>query len=498
MVTRNAAAVQPSPALPWGVAWVCAFALLLARMAYVTWLSPYGLGPDEAQYWHWTRHLDWSYLTKPPLTTTMIWLSTSVFDETLVGVKFWALVGQSAVVLLGFGLAGAMAGVGAAWLAFGLLATVPIVTVGGLLMSPDALLLPLWMLALYLIISEFKNNNLTWNVWVWVGVVVGVAGLAKYNAALFYPLLLGWALLEKRSWLKQPQPYVAGGISLLMQAPVLIWNMQNGWAGVHHVLWQADGGGDGRHGGWATLLEFLGGQALVLGPVVFAVMVGVWGGAVVRYRRLPPAMRLLLVFTLPMFLVFTVQTLNAKVQPNWPLLATVPALVMVAVSVAPYVRLRGVVIAGLVLNVVFSTVLHDTFMLRAAGLDTRYKIDPTKDMRGWPEMGALIGLQTARLDNPLILTTRYQTAAQVAFHTPQRPETLYMNDGTRRANQYDLWSWPSLEGRMVLYVNEQNNLPAVVKNRFGQCEPWQPLQVEQRGIITRQLYTWLCWTSILS
>lgn len=37
-----------------------------ARIAYSVWWSPYELVADEAQYWDWSRHIDWSYYSKGP------------------------------------------------------------------------------------------------------------------------------------------------------------------------------------------------------------------------------------------------------------------------------------------------------------------------------------------------------------------------------------------------------------------------------------------------
>src|SRR5690606_26077551 len=98
----------------------------------------------------------------------------------------------------------------------------------------------------------------------------------------------------------------------------------------------------------------------------------------------------------------------------------------------------------------------------------------------------------------VILTTRYQTAAQLAFHTPGNPAVLYLNPGHRRANQYDLWPWPPLEGRLALYVNEQNTLPPAVLHRFSHCEPWRPLAVARDTLVVRQAFTWLCWNEMLA
>lgn len=478
------------------MAWAVAIALLLARIAYVVWLMPYGLGPDEAQYWHWTSHMDWSYLSKPPLTTTAIWLSTAVFGDTLLGVKLFALISQSAVALLGFGMAGLIGGTTVAWAAFALFSTLPLVAGGGLLMSPDALLLPLWMGALFIIMRTLPSNTPVWGPWLLVGLLVGLAGLAKYTAVLCVPLVGLFVLLERPRWLLHPQPYAAALLALALQTPVVYWNLTHGMDGLTHVLWQTDGGGDTRHGGLATLADFMGGQALVLGPFTLLALIVVWGYKTYNYKTISPYLKLILIATLPLFAAFAAQTLQAKVQPNWPLLGTVPAMVLLAVALGRLPR-WGMVALGLMLatNTALSLALHDTRLLAAVGIALPHKNDPTKDLQGWNDMGQLVGLQLARLDNPVLLTSRYQTTAQLAFHTTGQPLTLYMNDGTRRPVQYDLWPWPALDNRLVVYVNEAPTLPAAVKARFGQCEPWTPLEVERGGTVLRHLNTWLCWTT---
>lgn len=503
-------ATTVAPAFPLVPLLLATVVVLMVRVLYVTTLSPYGLGPDEAQYWHWSTRLEWSYLTKPPLVAWAIGASTLVFGKTLLGVKAFALLGQAVVALLGAAMAWKLADGKrkpvAAWFGWGLFTTVPLVAAGGLLMSPDALLLPLWMGALLLLLGQVEAKKLAWLPWVGIGVLIGLAGLAKYTAALFYPLLLLVMVVGGQGRLfAKPQVYVAGVISLAMQAPVLWWNYTHGWVGFEHVLWQTDGGGDSRHGGLKTMGEFLGSQALVLGPLVLLMLLCAWKMVVWKAKDYSASVKALMLFTLPVFAVFLAQTLNAKVQPNWPLLGTIPALVLVAALVAgsPKRWLHAVLGVALGWNITVSLVLHDTFMVRMAGLEFRHKIDPTKDMRGLPEMGQMVGLLMTRLeDGAVVLTSRYQTTAQLAFHTPPKfgkeVEVIYQNPGDKRPTQYDLWTWPALQNKLVLYVNEQNTMPEKIAAQFGYCEAWQPLAVEQRGIEVRRLYTWLCWQTLMA
>ena len=54
--------------------------LLILRIG-VLFISPLGLHGDEAQYWAWSKALDWGYFTKPPLIAWVIWTTTSVFGD---------------------------------------------------------------------------------------------------------------------------------------------------------------------------------------------------------------------------------------------------------------------------------------------------------------------------------------------------------------------------------------------------------------------------------
>ena len=70
-----------------GLKWL--FGLTAALLAWRFWLLP-NLGitlyVDEAQYWTWAQHLDWGYFSKPPGVAALIWLSTALFGDGMVGV----------------------------------------------------------------------------------------------------------------------------------------------------------------------------------------------------------------------------------------------------------------------------------------------------------------------------------------------------------------------------------------------------------------------------
>src|SRR5712672_3145144 len=53
-------------------------------LVYLACDCPLDLAPDEAHYWDWSRHLDWSYYSKGPGVAWLIRLSCELFGELSV------------------------------------------------------------------------------------------------------------------------------------------------------------------------------------------------------------------------------------------------------------------------------------------------------------------------------------------------------------------------------------------------------------------------------
>src|SRR2546425_4345850 len=54
-------------------------AAAVLRLLYLAFDCPLDLAPDEAHYWDWSRHLDWSYYSKGPGVAWLIRLSCELF-----------------------------------------------------------------------------------------------------------------------------------------------------------------------------------------------------------------------------------------------------------------------------------------------------------------------------------------------------------------------------------------------------------------------------------
>lgn len=436
------------------------------RLLYV-WLGPLDLSPDEAQYWDWSRALDWSYYSKPPLTAWLIAGSTSILGATEAGVRLFSVLSISVMSLLAFKL-GASQSRGAAWLAFTAVHITPLTAAGGMLMTPDAICTTLWLAALHLTSRIDWQKDGQYPLFVTIGLTIGLAGLAKYTAAAYFPILGLYMLThaDRRRWFFKPQVYMAGIIALLCVSPVFYWNMQNDWISFKHVAGQA--GGTRDFAPLKYLGNFFGGQLGVVGPISFLFMLFWWFKA----QKEHTTQTILWWFSAPLFLLFFIKAFDAKVQANWPVLATATALIGVCMWVMSRGKIvRKIFVTGLSLSLLVTAAAYDSNIIRSLGIDLSAKRDPLKPILGWEDMGRQIS--TLLTDNTAdhILTTRYQTTGSLGFYVAGQPTVLYMNPGYRRQNHYDLQDWPQiLPEHSVIYINEGHRLEQKVAAGFKQCD----------------------------
>jgi 4-amino-4-deoxy-L-arabinose transferase-like glycosyltransferase len=107
--------------------------------------------------------------------------------------------------------------------------------------------------------------------WLAAGLCLGLALFSKYSAALtaFGALVLLLTSPRHRAWLLRPQPYLAAAVAGLVFLPVLVWNIEHGWASFAFQGGRAAAGA--RLYPWGPL-TVLGGEALFVLPWIWLPM----------------------------------------------------------------------------------------------------------------------------------------------------------------------------------------------------------------------------------
>jgi 4-amino-4-deoxy-L-arabinose transferase-like glycosyltransferase len=378
---------------PLRIAVTLVLVLTVLRLAAL-FASPLELNPEEAQYWLWSRTLDFGYFSKPPMIAWAIWATTAIGGDAEPWVRLSAPLfhGVAGFTLYAVGrrLFDDWSGVAAA----AVYMLMPGVALSSFIMATDAPLLCFLSLALLAYVSMQPGDHKLVPA-AGLGAALGLAMLSKY-AALYG--LIGIALhlaLSKdarRAWDLKTAALAFGAFALVL-APNLIWNANHGFATVGHTAANANLGGKLFNPG--EMVSFLGGQFGVFGPVPFGVLVG--GGAVLAWRRkLLPQDLLLLCFVVPPLAVVTIGALLSRANDNWAASAYVAGAVLVAALLVRW-RARWWLVGGLGLQAALAgfTLLA---VSRPEIVDALGRSNDIKRVRGWEQMARQVS-QRAQLES---------------------------------------------------------------------------------------------------
>jgi 4-amino-4-deoxy-L-arabinose transferase-like glycosyltransferase len=477
-----------------------AFLWLVALTLLHLWMIASGRWPlsaDEAQYWEWSRRLDWSYYSKGPAVAYLIGLSTRLGGSTDFWVRLPAVALSTATAAIGYLLASRIfQSAQAGFLSLVILSVMPLYAVGAVLMTIDPPFVFCWGLA-WLCLSRVRQRQGEL-AWYGAGIAFGLGLLSKYTMFMLVPCVGLWLLSAPRlrPWLRRREPYEACALGLLIFSPVVVWNARHGWYSLQHVFTQA--GGASSRSLLAALTggpEYLAAQLGVVSPLLFLLMATAvrwaWREGVRRDRE---DLLLLVCASVPVFLFFQTWSFFTKVQANWAAHAYLTAAVAVAgwfqartgagVGGQSRRRLRRLLLVSLLLPALVIPVGFAPEIVEWVGLRPPAFLDlVSKRLRGWPELGQVVGEAMAKAPQPPFLASdRYQIASQLAFYVPGQPRVYNANFG-RRMNQYDLWGgWESLLGRDGLFVMYGNpEPPPQLRAAFLSVELLRTLAITHRG-----------------
>jgi len=337
---------------PWAPTLTLILLVMVGRLVYLAWFSPYALVEDEAHYWEWSRRLDWSYYSKGPGVAWAIALAGRVFSWVPGASAELAVRGLAPVfgALLSLGVAGlarsAFRDGRAGFYAALVTCLIPVFQALGLLMTIDGPFAACWALAAWFAWLGLTRGGFGW--WSAFGLAVAWGFLFKYTAVLILPGVAVYA------WLLRPRMARAGrvpgrgelgrsrfggavgvSIALLGLLPVAIWNAQHDWATVRHLLGHLGLPGSDLPPAQVEsrsfvpngllLLEFLGLQLALVGPAVvlmiysFARALRPRAGEPVPSADPVPGAWFALCTGLPVLLGYLVISPWVRVEGNWTL-----------------------------------------------------------------------------------------------------------------------------------------------------------------------------------
>lgn len=512
------------------------------RLIYLAVDCPLDLAPDEAHYWDWSRHLDWSYYSKGPLVAWIIhascWLfgalSTALVGSEMLAVRLPALVFGSLLLVSLYVLTTQVLrreGVALAIVAIAL--TMPLIAAGSALMTIDAPYTCCWGWALVVgyravfrtwdrtpILFERDRIGVLSHVgWEWpvLGLLVGVGILAKYTMVLFVPFL-GLFLLATpafRRLLLRPGFWVMALVAALCCLPIVIWNVQHDWITLQHARGHAGLQSD-RGLQWIGPLRYLGTQFAVLLGFWFVVwLTAVWQQRPGRERR--PEILYLWWLSAPMFVFFALFSLkNGGGEPNWPVTAYLAGVVLAATWLTDSMATRGpawrrgalagvggFACLGLVLTLaVHCMTLIQPVLLRIAGPASASrpmplrKIDPTTRLRGWHflarEVDAIRDDYRNQGIEAVVAGTTWTLPGELGFYGDGHPTVYSLGTALGdRHSQYDLWRPNPVDdgdqfvGKTFIVVGATEK---ALRGAFDRVEPTREVKYQEQGELVNHWY----------
>lgn len=464
-----------------------AIAIGVSVLARALMSAVLGLTDDEAYYRLWTLAPALSYYDHPPMAAWMSVLTRSIVGDTALGLRLPSVLISLVGPLLLWRTVGILFGRGMAMTTVAFSLVMPLLAVGGVIITPDAPSVFFWGLVAWALAELHVSRNPNW--WLAIGLFAGCGMISKYTNLFAGAGLLAWVLLipRNRRFLLSWQLWAGGLIAAVCTLPVVIWNARHDWVSFAKQFGRVTRGADMTP---VFTAEMLGGFVGLASPVIgLLALIGfgrVLGEAV---RKRDERAILIMSGLLPMLLYFFVHAVHARVQANW-LAPLYPALALCAAyqlasSSSPHKQrwFVGAVAVGAVLTgLVYVHALRPFVVLPGAR-------DPTSQMRGWDAVAAEVERMRRAHGARWIATAGYGVTGQLAFALRRQAEVVQVTERIRYVHLPAVS--PALARTPSLVFDEDDHLAlGVARAHFRTVEPIGRVIRGDRGVVfaTYDLY----------
>lgn len=373
-----------------------------------------GLMPQDAYYFYYGQHLDWSYFDHPGMIGYFLRLFSELFGQEVWVVKFTDFTLSSLSLWAFYLLATQFLPHRKSILATFLFGSSLLMSMLSLNSTPDVPLVLFWTLSLFsLYKAVFKKST---SHWVLAGIFMGLAFNSKYTAILL-PLGLGAFLLfssRYRTLLTKPGPWVAGFLFLLISFPVYYWNEQHHWASFGFQTAERSSAMGLSIKSPKLFLGFITSQMVLVYPMVFiglSVLSFKHLKKILFKRKLPSDSTLfLLAFFIPTFVGFFLLSPLYWIKVNW----LVPSFLSGFILLAMFYKEKWIPT-----HLITALILH--FLIAVEVITYVVPIRSDDTFWGWKELSQQV--ETLSKEHPdafIFSADGYKTSAILQFHLPDK------------------------------------------------------------------------------
>jgi 4-amino-4-deoxy-L-arabinose transferase-like glycosyltransferase len=445
---------------------------------------------DEAYYWMWGQRLGWSYFDHPPLHAWLLRLVSIVAGWHPFSVRLLSWLTLGGVLLLFRNWSTRLAPDAPRlwfWRTAAIYLSSPIFFGMTMIAYNDHLLVFLCLLAIHCFVTFVDRSEsgaarpLRWLYA--AAIALGLATLTKYNGALIgFGFAATFLLRPKlRRLLATPHPWLAGLVAILMQAPVVYWNLTASLASFRYHLDDRWGSQVG-HFSWLHPVNFILLCIILWSPFL------IW--PLVRMLRGAPASefegraRTVVVSTFAIStLVFLAISCVLDAYFYWNIVAFIGLMPLLTRFLGNPILRWAHFIFGLLLAVLivvnFSVIpVGELVGIRDRGSSSDYN---------WTAIGEHMRAAQEKTPADLIAATRYSTTAQLGF-VLGTPDTVKLSP---EHSQYDYWqNEAGYAGKSALILtDEPDGAPRIVwlQQHFATLTQVDSFDTVLLG---RTLYTW--------
>jgi 4-amino-4-deoxy-L-arabinose transferase-like glycosyltransferase len=396
---------------------------------------------DEAYYWLWSRRPALWYFDHPPMVAWMLAALGDLRAEWALRLPF-VLTGATTVLSAAAIATRLSASPRAPVLAALLAASAPMLHLTGALALPDAPFQAAYAAGVFFLVSAGRGPR-----WALAGVLVGLALVSKYSAALLAPALLLLVLwdAELRAALRSPWPWLGGAIAVAIFLPTLVADSRREFASIGFQMHHGFRSGASLK----SFASFLGAQLGGAGPVTL-----VAGLAALARPRTSAAKRVAAAALLPIAVTF-VSALRSDGEANWtahvfPLLAAAAGAWLADRAAAGRIVGAQVALCGAFL-VAFFAVQHGPWATRASAYQRFHGWETfAQDLRA--KAAGLCAATRPACDpaDPFVVPTTYRLTP-VSFYAGWRR----LGGGFGRISQLDAWDERPRAGEPILVLATQ-------------------------------------------
>lgn len=425
--------------------------------------SPVELGPDETQYWFWSRQPNIGYFSKPPMIAWLIAATTSVFGNAEWAVRLAAPflhLGTAVFIFMSAKLiandrAGMWAGLG--WLTF------PGVALSSFVIATDAPLLFFWSGALYLFLRGLSSQQSTLSSQILFGIAIGAGLLSKY-AMIYFPLAMGIIAITMpayRAKILSRNTIVPAITALVIFAPNIAWNFMHEFQTLSHTA--ANANWQSQFFNVNSLVSFLGGQAAMVGPVTFGFLIALI--LTKRNREIvldDHRLRVLLMITLTPLIIILLQSFVSRAHANWAATAY-PSLIILMAVFATTIKWRKINAANFVINaagaVIFSMIIVNFHWVKTVDAHA------VSVVSGWRAQTEIIAA-TAKPGETIAIDDRALMGAMLYYQRHRNFRLVALNPNIRIDHHYEAFmAFDPAHDDALLFVTTRDD-PAHVDYRF--------------------------------